>query len=130
MKNIRPKGVCPAPGCGKSFVWVDRKFFVCPEHDYIEAKYYLVDFEYKGKRIRRGTDFNGKSLTTYAAAASLRDQAFREIEGKRFDPSKWISKDRIEYKFKTLIMKWYEEKKYLWIRAAGRCLTSQSSKGI
>jgi hypothetical protein len=112
MKNIRALGVCQAPGCGKKFQWDEKLFFVCPVHK-SPAQYFMIDFKYEGRRIRRCTDFSLKPLRTYADAHSLLKQAQREIELKKFDPSKWVSKERIEFQFKTLIEKWYEDKEAL-----------------
>lgn len=111
--GIRTRGVCPVPGCGKRFKWNnDKGYFVCPDH-LTPAQYHVVEFEHKGARINRAIDFNGNTLTTYAAALSLYMQAQTEIKGKRFDPTKWTSKGRYEFKFSTLIWKWHKEKESL-----------------
>ena len=40
-------------------------------------------------------------------------QAENEIAAHRFDPSRWSSKERFEFRFDNLIMRWYEEKELL-----------------
>jgi integrase len=108
MKNIQPIGVCHVKGCKERFQII-RGIWLCPVH-HVEPKYFLIEFNWKGIRVRRGTDLNGDTLRTLADAMSLRDQAFREIKSKKFDPSKWLSKLRVEYLFKTQVMTWYKEK--------------------
>ena len=53
---------------------------------------------------------DGKTLKTFANAHDLISQARREIGAHNFDPTKWNSKDSLEFQFYRLIWKWYEEK--------------------
>ncbi len=55
----------------------------------------------------------GKS---FADAHALLKQAETEKEARRFDPTRWKSKDRLEFSFSYLIHKWYEEKRQLMDR--------------
>lgn len=109
MKGIRPKGKCPVPGCGKSFRWDSGRGYVCPEHNTLPPRF-LVDFNYKGERIRRGTTLDGKTLRTFGDASALLRQAQNEIDAKTFDPTKWKSKARLEFQFPRLMDKWLDER--------------------
>jgi integrase len=111
MKGIRPKGMCPI--CKKPFHFNERRMmFLCEKHQTVPTRY-LVDFFYDGKRIRRGTTLDGKTLRTFVDAQGLLDQMRGEKDNKRFDPERWKSKARLDFKFSTLIWKWYEEKERL-----------------
>ena len=110
LKGIRPKGRCKR--CGGPFRWDKsnkKEGFICPEHG-TSPKRYQIDFSCQGHRIRRETTFAGKALHSFADAHSLLGQAEREIDNKTFDISKWVSKERREFKFEVLIKKWLEER--------------------
>jgi integrase len=107
MKGIRPKGKCRK--CGGAFKWDDKHGFQCSEC-LTTPKRYQIDFSFKGKRIRRETTLEGKTLETFSDAHALLKQARTEIEEKKFDPAKWCSKDRLEFRFEYLIEKWYQDK--------------------
>jgi integrase len=109
MKGIYPEGHCPVPNCGKTFKWNNLRGHVCPDH-LTPATRYSILIHYKGQRIKRGTTLDGKTLKTFADAHDLLSQAKREIEAHKFDPTKWNSKDSLEFQFSRLIQKWYEEK--------------------
>lgn len=110
VKGVRPEGTCPI--CKKRFEWDKRKGYLCKKHRTTPQRY-TIDFYNKGERIRRGTDLNGKTIRTFADAHALLNQVFNEKLAHKFDPTKWKSKDRIEFRFSTLIWKWYEEKEKL-----------------
>ncbi len=110
MINIRAKGKCPI--CNKAFK-ADKKFgFFCPEHMTTPQRF-QIDFRYKSERIRRETTFDGRPLKSFAEAYALLKQAENEIAAHRFDPSRWSSKERFEFRFDNLIMRWYQEKEIL-----------------
>lgn len=109
MKGIYPEGRCPAPNCSKTFKWHNKRGYVCLVH-LTPATRYSIIIHYKGQRIKRGTTLDGKTLKTFASAHDLVSQAKREIEAHKFDPTKWDSKDSLEYQFSRLIWKWYDEK--------------------
>lgn len=111
MKGIYPKGTCPK--CGKGFKFNAAKLtFRCSKH-LIEAKRFIISVNFKGERIRRATTLEGKTLETFAQAHALLKQAQGEMEAKRFDPEKWKSKKKIDYRFNVLIWTWYGEKEAL-----------------
>lgn len=110
MKGIRPKGYCPK--CNGTFKWNDRQGYICPSC-LTHPKRFLMDLFYKGERIRRATTIDGKTLRSFADAHALVNQAMNEIDSHRFDPAKWKSKDKLEFRFSYLIGKWYEEKEDL-----------------
>ncbi len=110
VKGIRAEGKCPV--CKKPFHFNGQKGFVCPEHFTIPQRF-TIDFHYKGKRIRRGTTIDGKTLRTFADAHALLVQAENEKERKKFNLEKWQSKERIDFRFYNLVYKWYEEKEEL-----------------
>jgi integrase len=110
MKGVRPKGRCRK--CGGKFTFDKDHGFQCPDC-LTRPERYQIDFSFKGKRIRRETTLEGKTLETFSDAHALLAQARREIEEKKFDPAKWCSKDRLEFRFEVLVEKWYEEKKTL-----------------
>ncbi|OGW55593.1 MAG: hypothetical protein A2Y81_11855, partial [Nitrospirae bacterium RBG_13_43_8] len=110
MKGIRPEGRCPF--CKGTFKAHSKLGYVCQMHQTVPLRY-SIDFYFKGERIRRCTTLDGKTLRTFADAHALIRQAQGEIEAKKFDPTKWKSKDRLEFKFKHLIGKWYGEKEDL-----------------
>jgi integrase len=110
MKGIRPKGKCRK--CGGAFTFDVKEGFICSECLTV-PKRFQIDFSFKGKRIRRETTLEGKTLETFSDAHALLAQARREIAEKKFDATKWCSKDRLEFRFEYLIEKWYEEKKAL-----------------
>ena len=109
IKGIYPEGRCPVPNCNKTFKWNSQRGHVCPEHLSPATRYSII-VHYKGLRIKRGTTLDGKTLKTFAGAHDLLSQARREIEAHRFNPTKWNSKDSLEFQFSRLIWKWYEEK--------------------
>jgi integrase len=110
MKGVRPKGRCRK--CGGKFIFDKDHGFQCPDC-LTRPERYQIDFSFKAKRIRRETTLEGKTLETFSDAHALLKQARTEIEEKKFDPAKWCSKDRLEFKFEVLVEKWYEEKKAL-----------------
>lgn len=107
LKGIRPEGTCPV--CDKTFKWDGQKGYICPVH-LTSPQRYTVDFFYKGERIRRGTTLDGKTLRSFADAHSLLRQAENEKASHKLDPTKWKSKDRLEFRFSYLIDNWYKEK--------------------
>lgn len=107
MKGIRPEGRCPK--CKGKFVKDEKKGFLCPEHLTKPERFTIAVF-YKGERIWRGTDLEGKTLRTFGDAYALLRQAEKEKESKKFDPSKWKSRTKIEYSFSRLIGRWYDDK--------------------
>jgi integrase len=107
MKGIRPKGKCRK--CGGTFTFDKDHGFQCSEC-LTTPKRYQIDFSFKGKRIRRETTLEGKTLETFSDAFALLAQARTEIEEKKFDPAKWRSKDRLEFRFGYLIERWYQDK--------------------
>jgi integrase len=109
MKGIQPEGRCPV--CRGTFKKIDN-IFVCPEHK-THPKRFTVYWFFKGKRFTRGTTLEGKPLESIAQAYALLNQAKREIESFRFDPTKWQAKSRIEFQFDRLIDKWFGEKQRL-----------------
>ena len=108
--NIIAEGKCPE--CGSSFRFSNNSFS-CPVHKSVKPERYSIKFRYKGMVIKRGTDLNGKTLRTYADAFSLRNRAMQDIEGYKFNPTKWTAKGRIKYRFDTLIEKWLSNKQAL-----------------
>jgi integrase len=108
--NIGAEGKCPE--CGSRFKFSGSSFS-CPNHKSVKAERYFIQFKYKGTIIRRGTDLNGKTLRSYADAFSLRNRAMEDIEGHKFNPTKWTAKGRIKYRFDTLIEKWLASKQAL-----------------
>lgn len=110
MNNIRAEGKCPK--CGGRFRRDNRYGFVCPTC-LTTPRRFLIDFRYKGDRIRRGTTFDGKTLSSFAEAHALLMQAQAEIRAHKFDPTRWKSKDRLEFRFDYLIDRFYETKKTL-----------------
>ena len=111
MKGISPDGKCPM--CKKSFRFDARKLaFVCMEHK-TEAKRFLVTVYFKGERIRRATNLDGETLTTFAQAYALLNQAETEKRNKRFDPKRWKSRVKINYLFEVLLSKWQDSKEDL-----------------
>ncbi len=110
MKGIRPKGHCPK--CKGTFKWDDKDGYICPDC-LTHPRRYLIDFFYKGERIRRATTLDGKTLRSFADAHALLRQAENEIEAHKFDPTRWKSKEKIEFQFAYLIDKWYKEKQDL-----------------
>src|SRR4030042_4504929 len=111
MKGIRAEGKCPI--CQGKFT-SDRKCFYCPIH-LTTPKRFTIFISYKGKVIFRGTDLQGKTLRSFADAYALRSLAESEMDSKKFDPEKWITKSSVNYKFKAQINAWYEEK-LAWLR--------------
>src|SRR4030042_4304568 len=112
MKGIRAEGKCPI--CQGKFTSDQRKGFQCPIH-LTTPKRFTIFISYKGKTIFRGTDLQGKTLRSFADAYALRTSAQSEMDSKKFDPEKWITKSSVNYKFKFLINAWYEEK-LAWLR--------------
>ena len=111
MKGISPEGKCPV--CKKSFHFNANKLvFICPEHK-TEAKRFLVTVHFKGERIRRATNLDGETLTTFAQAHALLNQAETEKRNKRFDPKRWKSRVKINYIFEVLLGKWQDSKEEL-----------------
>jgi integrase len=100
MKNIRMEGYCPI--CGK---FRTQK---CPHK--VPAQRYFVDFNFKGTRIRRGTNLDGDTLRTLDDAVALRQKAFEDIRHERFNPAKWTDKTKLDFSFNTLLDNWYREK--------------------
>jgi integrase len=108
MKGIQPTGKCS--NCnGIKFKKDERRGFVCINCG-SKPDYYLVAIHYKGERIRRGTDLDGKTLRTLSDANAVYKQAQAEIARHAFNPAKWKAKDQIDYRFSILVNKWYEEK--------------------
>jgi len=60
-----------------------------------KAKRFLVTVYFKGERIRRATNLDGETLTTFAQAYTLLNQAETEKRNKRFDPKRWKSRVKI-----------------------------------
>lgn len=111
MKGISPEGKCPI--CKKSFRFDARKLsFVCMEHK-TEARRFLVTVYFKGERIRRATNLDGETLTTFAQAYALLNQAETEKRNKRFDPKRWKTRFKINYLFEVLLSKWQDSKEDL-----------------
>ena len=113
MTNIRPEGKCPV--CFGSFKFDKRRGFICPAHLTTPQRYSIRPF-YKGERITRGTTFDGKTIRTLADALILLRQFKDEKDRRVLDITKWKSKLKIEYAFKHLIWKWYQEKEDLMNR--------------
>ncbi len=113
MTNIRPEGKCPV--CFNSFKFDKRRGFICPTHLTTPQRYVIRPF-YKGERITRGTTFDGKTIRTLADALTLLRQFKDEKDRRILDITKWKSKLKIEYAFKHLIWKWYQEKEDLMNR--------------
>ena len=107
MKRIRALGNCPK--CYKSFQKDDKKGYFCPDC-LTHPERYLIDFFYKGERIRRATTLDGKTLRSFADAHGLLRQAQNEIDAHKFDTSKWKAKDRIDFRFSYQVNRWYIEK--------------------
>jgi integrase len=107
LKGIRPEGKCP--NCHGTFKRDLKKGYRCPTCR-THPERFSIDVWFKGERIRRATTLDGKTLRSFADAHSLFKQAVREKEEKTFDPKKWNSKDRLEYRFSYLIDKWLVEK--------------------
>jgi integrase len=107
MRGIRPKGDCPK--CEGSFKWNEKRGYICPDC-LTHPERFLIDFHYKGERIRRGTTLDGKTLRSFADAHGLLRQAQNEIDAHRFDPTRWKTKEKREFQFSYLIDRWYKEK--------------------
>ena len=111
MKGISAESKCPL--CKKPFRFDSRKLaFICSKHK-TEAKRFLVTIHFKGERIRRATNLDGETLTTFAQAHALLNQGETEKRNKRFDPKKWKSRVKINYVFEVLISKWQDTKEEL-----------------
>lgn len=108
MKGIQPAGRCSNCRQGK-FKKDERRGYVCADCGN-SPDYFLIVIHFKGERIRRGTDLDGKTLRTFADAHAVYRQAQAEIARHAFNPSKWKAKDKIDYRFSILIHKWYQEK--------------------
>lgn len=107
MKGIQPLGRCPK--CQGSFKKDSRQGYVCPVC-LTHPKRFLIVIHYKGKRIRRATTLEGKTLRSFADAHGLLKQAQNEIDAHKFDPVKWKAKDRTDYRFSYQVDRWYKEK--------------------
>ena len=105
---IEPQGKCRF--CKSGFKWNDEeKMFCCPVH-FTVPRLFQVNIPYDGKRIRRGTDWQGNTLRTHYEAQKLAEQAKKEMAANTFDPDKWRSKKKIEFNPGRLYAKWYKEK--------------------
>jgi len=108
MKGIRPEGKCPK--CKRSFVKdKDKQYYHCPEH-LTKPERFTVSIFWKGERIFRGTTLEGKTLRTFADAHALLKQAEKEKDSRKFDPTKWKSKVKLQFAFSHLIDSWYQDK--------------------
>lgn len=102
--SVRGKGKCKSCG-GK---WVDTgKALGCPKC-FTTPEKYLIDFHWKGKRIRLFKDKQGYTLDSYQRALRMLEKIRSEIDEGKFDPTFYIKADKHKFIFTNYMWSWYE----------------------
>ena len=108
MKGIQPEGKCPK--CHGPFKFNKNKsYYECPEH-LTAPRRFSVQIYHDGKRIRRGTDLEGKTLESVTDALNLIKQINKEIDKDQFNIKKWQTRKGINFNCESYVWKWQKEK--------------------
>ncbi len=108
--SVRGKGKCGK--CGGKWA-TTTKGIGCPQCFTMPEKY-IVDFHWKGKRIRLFKDKSGETLDSYNRAKRLLERIRGEIDDHTFDPTFYVKADQIKYQFEVYIWNWVELIKSDW----------------
>jgi len=90
--------------CGTRFDKESR----CPKCGALPTRYF-VDLHYRGNRIRIYCDDRGIPLDSIRRAERVLEAARYEIDCGRFDPSRYVKKEREEYEFHSRMEKWVRD---------------------
>jgi integrase len=100
MRNIRMQGYCP----------ICNRFYKTKCKHGVPARYFFVDFSYKGQRFIRGTNLDGETLRELNDAVELQRQIKRDIRNGGFNLAKYTAKLKPDFQFHVKVEEWYQEK--------------------
>lgn len=98
--------------CRSTFTRQGREF-ICSECGAVPTRY-VVDVHFRGNRVRIYSDKHGLPLDSLKRAERVLEGIRYEIDNDRFDPARYIAREREEYEFHSRMEKWtadYERKK-------------------